>query len=289
MSLFSYLSKSLKFSQHLKIRLITLSLSSFFIAASAQATTVQFQTVMGNIEVNLFDKTTPETVKNFLAYVNSGAYANTLIHRSVTIKNTDGSKKSFVIQGGGYTYPDKLPLMAVASKGNVINEPVYSNLRGTIAMAKLDGQPNSASSQWFFNLHNDNVASLDPNLGGSQGYTVFGQVTEASLPILDSIIAVNTFNISSGLTEFPLRNYTLEDYQNNVLVDENNLVLITNVVVLNASPDTADGLNPAKNTLMVIKEEEKKGGGGGGLGLWQLVFLIMLSLSVRKSLFNKLK
>jgi len=276
------------FSKNLKVHFIALSLSSLLIGANTQATTVQFQTVMGNIEVNLFDKTTPATVTNFLSYVNSGAYANTLIHRSVQTTNTDGSKKPFVIQGGGYTYPNKLPLTTVASKGTVNNEPVYSNLRGTIAMAKIGGEPNSASKEWFFNLHNDNASFLDLNLGNSQGYTVFGQVTEASLPVLDAIVALNTFVVSNVLNEFPLRNYTLDDYKNNVLVDEDNLVLITNIVVLDPSPNTADSLNPTKNTLLVI-EEEKKGGGGGSLALWQLLLLMVLSVSVRKSLFNKLK
>jgi peptidyl-prolyl cis-trans isomerase A (cyclophilin A) len=276
MSLFSFLY------QNLKIRLITVSLSSLFVAGSVQATTVQFQTVMGNIEVNLFDKTTPETVKNFLAYVNAGEYNNSLIHRAAITTKSDGTKQPFVIQGGGYTYPDALPLKNIKSRGTVVNEPVYSNLRGTIAMAKPTGAPNGASSQWFFNLHNDNATSLDPNLNGSQGFTVFGQVTEASLPVLDAIVAVNTFVLGSGFTEFPLRNYTLDDYRNNAPADETNLVLITNVIVLNADANTADSLNPTKNTLLVIKEENK-GGGGGSLGLWQLLLLIVLGLSVRKS------
>jgi peptidyl-prolyl cis-trans isomerase A (cyclophilin A) len=279
MSLFSFLPKNLK------LQLISLSLGSLFLASEAQATTVQFQTVMGNIEVNLFDKTTPETVKNFLSYVNSGDYANTLFHRSVMVTNSDGTKTPFIIQGGGYTYTGELPLIDIESKGTIDNEPVYSNLRGTIAMAKLSGQPDSASSEWFFNLHDDNADSLDPNVSGSEGYTVFGQVTEASLPVLDAIVAVNTFIISSGLTDFPLRNYTVDDYINNVPVDENNFVLITNVVVLDASPDTASGLNPTKNTQV----KEDKDSGGGSLSVWQLLLLVLLGLSCVNSLFYKQK
>jgi peptidyl-prolyl cis-trans isomerase A (cyclophilin A) len=115
---------------------------------SAHATVVQFQTVLGNFSVNLYDKTTPKTVENFLAYVKSGAYNNSIIHRSVP---------GFIVQGGGYKYP-----LADAPKNpSVINEPVYANKRGTIAMAKLGGQPNSATNQWFFNLA-DNSATLDP-------------------------------------------------------------------------------------------------------------------------------
>lgn len=56
---------------------------SLLLSQAASATTVQFQTVLGDFEVNLFDKTTPQTVANFLAYVNEGAYKNTIFHRSV--------------------------------------------------------------------------------------------------------------------------------------------------------------------------------------------------------------
>lgn len=248
----------------------------------SQATTVQFQTSMGDINVNLFDKTTPETVKNFLQYVSDGSYRNSVIHRSVMVTNTDGSKRPFVVQGGGYTYPDKVPLKAIASKGTVINEPVYSNLRGTIAMAKPGQQPNGATSQWYFNMHNDNATSLDPNLSESGGYTVFGQVEEASLPILDAMVAVNTFILGGGLNEFPLRNYTLDDYRNNAPVDASHFILITDVVVLNASPDTADNLNPTKNTLLVAEEEEKKSSGGGSLSIWFLVLLSVVLFALNR-------
>ena len=73
--------------------LSTLAASITIAAVSAQATTVQFQTVMGDFEVNLFDKTTPKTVENFLKYVKEGAFENTIIHRSVP---------DFIVQGGGF-------------------------------------------------------------------------------------------------------------------------------------------------------------------------------------------
>jgi peptidyl-prolyl cis-trans isomerase A (cyclophilin A) len=245
--------------------------SSFFVAAQSHSTTVQFQTVMGNIEVNLFDKTTPETVKNFLTYVRDNDYTNTVIHRSV--------KDLAIIQGGGLTYNNSLPLTSIKSNRSVVNEPVYSNVRGTIAMAKKSRQPNSATNEWFFNLA-DNSANFDPNFDNSQGYTVFGQVTEASLPVLDAILAVNTFILGSNYTHFPLRNYTTDDYRNDRPVDGTNLVLITNIVVLNASPDTADGLNPPKNTLLKL-DSTTDDSGGGSLGLIELLLLLILMYSAR--------
>ena len=264
------------------IRLMTL-VASLFYALVSQATTVQFQTSMGDINVNLFDKTTPETVKNFLKYVDEGSYRTSVIHRSVTITNTDGSKRPFVVQGGGYTSPaNVVPLEPIKSKGTVVNEPVYSNLRGTIAMAKPAQQPNGATSQWFFNMHSDNATSLDPNLSNSGGYTVFGQVDEASLAVLDTMVAVNIFVFGGGLNEFPLRNYTLDDYRNNAPVTASHFILINDVVVLNASADTVDSLSPTKNTLLVVAEEKEKSSGGGSLSLWFLL-LVSFFLLARQS------
>jgi peptidyl-prolyl cis-trans isomerase A (cyclophilin A) len=245
---------------------------------AASATTVQFQTVLGDFEVNLYDKTTPKTVANFLAYVNANAYQNTIVHRSV---------KDFVIQGGGYKYTGELPLVAVAQNAAVENEPVYSNVRGTIAMAKLGGKPNSATNQWFINLNDKNATDkthgyvLDTNNGG---FTVFGQVIGNGMAIVDAIAALNRFNV--GIFEgFPLRDYSASDQTANKPVTGDHLMLIQNIVVLNADPETAASLNPTKNTL--INEPVKKDdGGSGSLGLLGLLSLALLALG-RKSLLNR--
>lgn len=241
---------------------------SLLLSQAASATTVQFQTVLGDFEVNLFDKTTPETVANFLAYVNAGSYKNTIIHRSVP---------NFVVQGGGYAYPDKLPLVAITQRAAVKNEPVYSNVRGTIAMAKLGSNANSATNQWFFNLTN-NSGNLDKQNGG---FTAFGQVMGNGMAIIDGIAALNRFTIVD-FSDFPLRNYSYDDSKNNVPVTVNHLVLIQNIVVLNADPDTAANLNPTKNTLITEKDD----GGSGSLGLVSLLMLGLLALG-RKNLLNR--
>ena len=76
----------------------------------AQATIVEVTTNLGKFEINLFDQTTPVTVQNFLSYVSSGRYDGTVIHRSVP---------GFVIQGGGFTFDQQLPLKAVASNAAI--------------------------------------------------------------------------------------------------------------------------------------------------------------------------
>ena len=120
---------------------------------SVLATTVRMQTSLGDIDIQLMDATAPATVANFLNYVTSGAYDNSFIHRSVP---------GFIIQGGGYRWDSASDSVAsIPANAPVINEfnASRSNLRGTIAMAKLGGDPNSATSQWFFNLA-DNSANL---------------------------------------------------------------------------------------------------------------------------------
>jgi cyclophilin family peptidyl-prolyl cis-trans isomerase len=185
----------------------------------------------------------------------------------------------FIVQGGGYKYTGATPLVVIPQIAKVVNEPVYSNLRGTIAMAKIDGDANSATNQWFFNLNNDNASDLDKQNGG---FTVFGQVTGNGMAIVDAIAALNRFNMDGGgLKAIPLRNYTTTDNTNNVPVTGDHLVLIENIVVLNADPDTAASLNPTKNTLI-----NKKDDGGGSMGLISLLMLGVLALG-RKSLLNR--
>ncbi len=173
--------------------------TSFFIAicclgSTARAERVRMITTLGNIDIELFEEIAPVTVANFLSYMNSGDYNRTVIHRSVT---------GFVIQGGGYSFGDD-GFDEIAKKDPIVNEFHLSNLRGTIAMAKLPNLPDSATSEWFFNLV-DNSANLDTQNGG---FTVFGQVTEESLAVMDAIASLTLYNISqnygSAFTSVPL-------------------------------------------------------------------------------------
>ena len=164
------------------------------VANGAAATTVRLQTTQGAIDVNLYDAATPITVANFLAYVRSGAYTDSLIHRSVP---------GFVIQGGGFTWNSATNNVAdVVARSPIQNEfsPSRSNLRGTIAMAKLGGDPNSATSQWFINLAN-NASILD---GQNGGFTVFGQIAPESMAVVDAIAALPIVNAGGAFAELPL-------------------------------------------------------------------------------------
>src|SRR5208283_2013981 len=121
----------------------TLALLLLLFTPARAGTLVQFRTPFGDMEVELYDQDKPVTVQNFLRYVRNGLYLNEFSHRLVP---------GFVLQGGGYTLASNL-ISAIPAYPPIINEygvgNQYSNVFGTIAMAKLGGDTNSASSQWF--------------------------------------------------------------------------------------------------------------------------------------------
>jgi peptidyl-prolyl cis-trans isomerase A (cyclophilin A) len=244
--------------------------ASFIAAASlspvANATIVQFQTSLGDFSVNLYDEATPNTVANFLAYVNGGDYTNTLIHRSVP---------GFVVQGGGFIV-DESEVSEIMSRPSPINEPVFSSRRGTIAMAKLSGAPNSATNEWFFNLAN-NSTNLDTQNGG---FTVFGEVMDSGMEVVDAIAALSRFNITrlgGAFAATPLRDFNDGDGPDFDMNPSNYFVMIENIVVLDAAIDTAKDLTPTPNTLIdqvPAPKPKKKGGAADWLSLLGLVFVV---------------
>ena len=245
-------------------------------APAANATIVQFQTVLGPFEVNLYDQNTPATVTNFLNYVNTGAYNNTVFHRAVT---------GFVAQGGGFTYQGSQQLGNVVENAAVVNEPKYSNLRGTIAMAKLGGNVNSATNQWFINLGN-NSANLDVQNGG---FTVFGQVIGNGMDVLDAINALQKFNFQGAFDSIPLRDYSTQNATDGVAVTDRHLVIVTSIVVIDGAANTAASLTPVANTLInqttttpPATASTGDSGGGGAMGLESLLALGRLSALRRR-------
>jgi cyclophilin family peptidyl-prolyl cis-trans isomerase len=187
----------------------SISLAGKFDDTAVAGTVVQFNvnTTAPNdrVFVELFDqagpgrpRTTPVTTANFLKYVDNGDYANTFIHRSVP---------GFIVQGGGFivTGTTSFNVSSATSYGTIVNEPGTvgsTNVRGTIAMAKLGNDPNSASNQWFFNLAN-NTANLDNQNGG---FTTFGRVLGDGMTVIDSTAAVPRFRYDPPYGQLPLRN-----------------------------------------------------------------------------------
>ena len=173
---------------------LVLTASFLLCVQSASATTVRVITNLGAFSIQLFDDVTPVTVANFLHYVNSGRFNRTVIHRS---------EQGFVIQGGWLSYNDATnQLDQITTDVAAQNEFSVSNTRGTVAMAKVGDDPNSATSQWFVNLA-DNSADLD---GQNGGFTAFGRVIGDGMTVVDNIAAQPTFTIA-GIANFPLLNY----------------------------------------------------------------------------------
>jgi peptidyl-prolyl cis-trans isomerase A (cyclophilin A) len=159
---------------------IALTATVFAIPGLAQAQSkVQLKTSMGDIVVELNDAKAPKSAANFLQYVRDKHYDGTVFHRVI-----DG----FMIQGGGMDAnlnekPTRAPIPLEASNG-------LKNDRGTIAMART-GNPNSATSQFFINVVNNDMLNA-PKPDG-HGYAVFGKVVKG-MDVVDKIRAVATGN-----------------------------------------------------------------------------------------------
>ena len=139
-------------------------------------TLAQFRTAFGDIEVELYDQDKPVTVQNFMRYIESGRYQDVFAHRLVP---------GFVVQGGGFTITNRstpnATVLSVPTYPTITNEfgvgRRFSNVYGTIAMAKLGGNTNSASSQWYINLANNSFLDAPDT---NNLFVVFGHVVSGT-------------------------------------------------------------------------------------------------------------
>lgn len=140
---------------------------------------VLLSTNYGDIKIELYPEKAPVTVKNFLDYVASGQFNHTIFHRVI-----DG----FMIQGGGFTKdfdqkPTKAPIQNEANNS-------LKNVRGSIAMARTS-DINSATSQFFINVADNDFLDFRDTSDQGFGYCVFGQTIEG-LDVIDKIRKVKT-------------------------------------------------------------------------------------------------
>jgi len=148
---------------------------------------IRFETSLGPITIELFDKDAPLSTQNFLDYVDSGHFDGTVFHRVIP---------GFVVQGGGMTEDMKQKSTRAPIKNEADNG--VRNRRGTLSMARTN-DPHSATSQFFINLVDN--SNLDPGRG-SAGYAVFGCVSEG-MPVIDAMAKVKTGN-RGGHGDVPL-------------------------------------------------------------------------------------
>lgn len=142
---------------------------------------VVMETSEGTVKIELWADKAPDTVTNFLRYVDEGFYDGTIFHRVIS---------DFMIQGGGLT-PD---MKEKKTRAPIKNEatPELKNKRGTIAMARTN-LVNSATSQFFINVEDNDFLNQKNKTPAGFGYAAFGEVVEG-MDVVDQIKAVKTMS-----------------------------------------------------------------------------------------------
>jgi cyclophilin family peptidyl-prolyl cis-trans isomerase len=159
--------------------LFALAAFSGAMGTSQPVVKVRLETSLGVIVLELNSQDAPKTVENFLAYVNSGFYNNTIFHRVIS---------GFMIQGGGFTQD----MVQKNTNAPVANEAKngLKNLRGTIAMARTS-DPHSATAQFFINTVDNAFLDHTAETVRGWGYCVFGKVV-SGMDVVESIEKVST-------------------------------------------------------------------------------------------------
>ncbi len=251
--------------------------SSMARSARADNPIATFDTSLGSFQVELLNNLAPQTVANFLSYVDSGAYNDTFIHR-VTTQSYDGLS---VVQGGGYS--------AAGGPFNGANQPTHidnstqtvlpneystqaPNAIGTLAMALTGGAtgPNgdSGTSEWFFNV-GDNSQILSPAAAqNGVGYAVFGQVLGDGMQIVDQIQQMQRVEDILGLSAqdaqqelgvfgpIPVSNFQATDQA----INASSLVTISDITVPRVSGDAnLDGRVDSLDIAQMVNHWTQRG------------------------------
>ena len=177
----------------LSIALLAISAALGPAIAAADNPQIEVTTNLGTFTIELWPAEAPQTVANFLRYVERDFYDGIIFHRVIS---------DFMIQAGGYN----AEMDYLEPAGRVMNESVGGprNLRGTIAMAR-QRNPHSADAQWFVNVKDNRHLDADSQ---RPGYTVFGTVT-TGMDIVDRISMVRT-TVRAGMRDVPMDPVVIE-------------------------------------------------------------------------------
>lgn len=260
-------------------------------ASMAHGTIVRFSTSLGHIDVRLYDTLTPNSVANFLNYVETDRYEGTFIHRVPQFKGANNSNlgsQHFVVQGGGFLLNDSIwNATGIVTDAPIGDEFHLSNTRGTLAFAK---NALGATSQWFFNV-GDNSFLDDSN------FTVFGRVLGSGMTVVDAIDNLPAVNGAAAqnapgedFDEIPIRNpitqnditsneavmvsistlaYAAGDYNFDGVVDAADYVVWRNTLNSTTNPaadGNGDGIVDAADFLIWRDTFGQIGGPGVGIG-----------------------
>jgi len=158
--------------------LVTFATAGVDMAAAANPK-VEMETTKGKFVIELFPEKAPDTVKNFLNYVDTKFYDGTIFHRVIP---------KFMIQGGGFTADMKRKPAGAPIKNEADNG--LKNDRGTIAMARTN-DPHTATAQFFINTINNDFLNHKSKTQQGWGYVVFGKVV-AGMDVVDAISSAKT-------------------------------------------------------------------------------------------------
>ncbi len=211
---------------------LTTPLPSISLLENSANPVARIITNFGDIDIELYQDTNPNTVANFVNYIEDGDYDQFFFHRLI---------RNFVLQGGGFRYDDTDHLSPVPTDPALNNEFQRSNVAKTLAMAKIPedvegGGPDSATSQFFFNLVN-NSANLD---GQNGGFTVFGKV-----------IGDISWGVVQGIANLPI-----EDLRNEPKFAGQFAGNFQNVPVSNAFQPVPGGPGVTEATLVLVWDIE---------------------------------
>lgn len=195
--------------------------------AAAAEEFVCLETNLGDICMRMLPEAAPNTVNNFLGYVGRGDYDDTLVHR---VSRSGGL---FVIQGGGYSSVPESFSAAIHAEPPIALENQLSNLRGTVAMARLSGQPNSATNEWFINFEDNTF--LDSTFDG--GYAVFAEVV-TGMDIVDLIGAYPIRNFSVALGDLAFQSMPVDMLPEETLAEFEDFVFVNRAYATDRLPNT---------------------------------------------------
>ena len=205
-----------------------ITLADHFDDTEINGSVVSIETPAGTFHIETFDEVTPVSAQNFLDLIIGGNFENSIFHRL---------EPGFVLQGGGFRFDgDDTQLSSVENFGTIINEfdnwfdPELGglaagtplNVRGTLSYARLGGDPDSATSQFFVNL-NDNSENLDNQNGG---FTVFARIIYDGLDVIDQLAASTIVNAGGAFATLPV-----VDLEEGQFIERPNLLQTTSSIV----------------------------------------------------------
>lgn len=238
-------------------RVAVAAIASLTLVPAAFATKyAAITTSLGPIVVELDDEKAPITVENFLTYAKDGFYDNTVFHRVIP---------GFMIQGGGFDHHGNYPGgLHQKGEGHGIRPPITNewrnglkNMRGTLAMARLGNQPDSATAQFFINLKDNGF--LDQPRDGA-GYAVFGTVI-GGMTVVDAIAGVPTTRVG-GMGDVPREEVRIESVKELSRSEAENFASRARIEMARKRVAAAEAeLAEARRELEAAESEAKKGAG----------------------------